>query len=80
MFIQEHACKDFRCAQKEYCISPDLLCDQVNHCSDGSDEGVSANCKSMFRLFLFIYQKFLSQAFPYKQVLNQIYLPVKYRG
>lgn len=45
-FISEHACKDFRCAQVEYCISPDLLCDQVNHCSDGSDEGVSANCKS----------------------------------
>lgn len=44
--ILEHACKDFRCAQKEYCISPDLLCDQVNHCSDGSDEGVAANCKS----------------------------------
>lgn len=46
LFLSEHACKDFRCAQKEYCISPDLLCDQVNHCSDGSDEGVQANCKS----------------------------------
>ena len=42
----EHACRDFRCHAKEFCIHPDLLCDGVNHCSDASDESTAANCQS----------------------------------
>lgn len=41
----EHTCKDFRCTTKEFCIHPDLLCDKVNHCEDGSDETFGALCE-----------------------------------
>jgi Low-density lipoprotein receptor domain class A len=43
----EHSCKDFRCATKEFCIHPDLLCDSVNHCEDGSDEAYGALCEGL---------------------------------
>ncbi|PSN49499.1 hypothetical protein C0J52_14272, partial [Blattella germanica] len=33
----EHACEDFRC-NREFCIHNDLVCDEVNHCGDSSDE------------------------------------------
>ncbi|KAK7790341.1 hypothetical protein R5R35_003689 [Gryllus longicercus] len=42
--VAEHACEDFRC-ERDYCIATDLVCDDVNHCGDGSDEaGVLATC------------------------------------
>lgn len=37
------ACEDFRC-NREFCIHSDLICDDVNHCGDGSDELSSARC------------------------------------
>lgn len=42
----KHACRDFRCQGNGFCIHPELLCDGVNHCSDGSDESVNAKCQS----------------------------------
>ncbi|XP_050336411.1 uncharacterized protein LOC126763176 [Bactrocera neohumeralis] len=36
----KHTCNDFTCAAREFCISPDLLCDGINHCGDNSDESV----------------------------------------
>lgn len=44
-FVSEHSCKDFRCTTKEFCIHPDLLCDNVNHCEDGSDEAIGTVCE-----------------------------------
>jgi hypothetical protein len=43
--FEEHSCKDFRCAAKEHCISKDLLCDNVAHCEDGSDEAIGTLCE-----------------------------------
>ncbi|XP_021914200.1 uncharacterized protein LOC110827133 isoform X2 [Zootermopsis nevadensis] len=40
---KKHACEDFRC-DREFCIHTDLVCDEVNHCGDGSDELSSAVC------------------------------------
>ncbi|XP_014278213.1 uncharacterized protein loaf [Halyomorpha halys] len=40
----KHACKEFRCTLKEFCIASDLVCDGVNHCADGSDELLSSQC------------------------------------
>jgi len=40
----ESFCRDFRCAQKDFCISTDLLCDGVNHCGDNTDESTSSLC------------------------------------
>ena len=42
--IAESFCRDFRCAQKDFCISTDLLCDGVNHCGDNTDESTSSLC------------------------------------
>ncbi|KAJ8884706.1 hypothetical protein PR048_016564 [Dryococelus australis] len=39
----EHACEDFRC-NSEFCIDTDLVCDEVNHCGDNSDEAGSVIC------------------------------------
>lgn len=44
-FVTEHSCKDFRCAEKDFCINPDLLCDKINHCDDGSDESLGIVCE-----------------------------------
>ncbi|XP_063230746.1 uncharacterized protein LOC134535523 isoform X2 [Bacillus rossius redtenbacheri] len=41
----EHACEDFRC-NSEFCIDTDLVCDQVDHCGDNSDEAGSVICSS----------------------------------
>lgn len=46
--MPEHACKDFRCNTREFCIHPDLVCDGVNHCGDGSDEVTSTICQSEY--------------------------------
>ncbi|XP_051174513.1 uncharacterized protein LOC127290152 [Leptopilina boulardi] len=40
----KHACKDFRCTTKEFCIDTDLVCDGIRHCEDGSDEAASNLC------------------------------------
>ncbi|OXU27374.1 hypothetical protein TSAR_013816 [Trichomalopsis sarcophagae] len=40
----KHACKDFRCTLKEFCIDNDLVCDGISHCEDGSDEATSTVC------------------------------------
>lgn len=50
----EHSCKDFRCTTKEFCISPDLVCDNVNHCEDGSDEAIGTLCEGKFNLLFFV--------------------------
>lgn len=42
----KHACKDFTCTLREFCIHPDLLCDGVNHCGDGSDESKGMLCEN----------------------------------
>lgn len=42
----KHACKDFRCYMQEFCIATDLVCDQIDHCGDGSDEFVGPHCVS----------------------------------
>nr|XP_034831783.1 uncharacterized protein LOC117988686 [Maniola hyperantus] len=45
---QEHGCKEFRCKQREFCVSADLMCDGVDHCADGSDEDTAALCPGEF--------------------------------
>jgi hypothetical protein len=45
----EHTCEDFRC-NREICIHTDLVCDEVNHCGDGSDELSSAVCTREYNL------------------------------
>ncbi|KAK6623240.1 hypothetical protein RUM43_009092 [Polyplax serrata] len=39
----KHECRDFRCHQKEFCVHPELMCDGISHCADGSDES-TAKC------------------------------------
>lgn len=60
----KHACRDFRCQSNGYCISPELLCDGINHCGDNSDESANAKCQSeyewMITLILWINQLFMS--------------------
>lgn len=41
----KHACTEFRCNLREFCIATDLVCDGTNHCADGSDESSSTLCK-----------------------------------
>ncbi|KAJ2944441.1 hypothetical protein O0L34_g3779 [Tuta absoluta] len=41
---REHGCKEFRCKQREFCVSSDLACDGVDHCADGSDEDTASLC------------------------------------
>lgn len=53
MYFIEHGCKDFRCRDREFCISADLICDGVDHCDDGSDETSSNLCQSK-SVFIFI--------------------------
>ncbi|XP_066262555.1 neuropilin and tolloid-like protein 2 isoform X1 [Euwallacea similis] len=40
----KHACTEFRCNLREFCIADDLVCDGINHCADGSDE--SSKCQN----------------------------------
>ncbi|XP_055381657.1 uncharacterized protein LOC129612169 [Condylostylus longicornis] len=42
----KHSCKDFRCEYRDFCIHPDLVCDNVNHCGDNSDESASNLCQN----------------------------------
>ncbi|KAL5290227.1 hypothetical protein ACFFRR_009892 [Megaselia abdita] len=41
-----HACKDYQCNLRDFCIHQDLLCDGVNHCGDNSDESSNNFCQS----------------------------------
>ncbi|KAF9408447.1 hypothetical protein HW555_011882, partial [Spodoptera exigua] len=43
----KHGCKEFRCKQREFCVSADLTCDGVDHCADGSDEDTATLCPVM---------------------------------
>ncbi|KAG7311881.1 hypothetical protein JYU34_002966 [Plutella xylostella] len=40
----KHGCKQFRCKQREFCVSAELTCDGVDHCADGSDEDTATLC------------------------------------
>ncbi|XP_050306924.1 uncharacterized protein LOC126743748 isoform X2 [Anthonomus grandis grandis] len=42
----KHACTEFRCNLREFCISTDLVCDGINHCADGSDESSNNLCQN----------------------------------
>ncbi|KAH1024069.1 hypothetical protein HUJ05_003629 [Dendroctonus ponderosae] len=42
----KHACTEFRCNLREFCISTDLVCDKINHCADGSDESSNNLCQN----------------------------------
>lgn len=42
----KHACTEFRCNLREFCIANDLICDNINHCADGSDEVASTLCQN----------------------------------
>ena len=53
IFAAELVCRDFRCAQKDFCISTDLLCDGVNHCGDNSDETTTSLCAGEFNCNVF---------------------------
>lgn len=48
LFDEDHACKELRCLSSEFCISTDLMCDNVNHCGDGSDESSHLCCTQPF--------------------------------
>nr|XP_022918973.1 uncharacterized protein LOC111427861 [Onthophagus taurus] len=43
---QKHACTEFRCTPSDFCIATDLVCDNINHCGDGSDESSSNLCQN----------------------------------
>ncbi|XP_031625352.1 uncharacterized protein LOC116342025 [Contarinia nasturtii] len=42
----KHVCQTFLCASRELCIHPDLVCDEINHCGDNSDENHCQNNKA----------------------------------
>ncbi|CAH0558313.1 unnamed protein product [Brassicogethes aeneus] len=43
----KHACTEFRCNLRDFCIATDLVCDGINHCADGSDESsVNSLCQN----------------------------------
>lgn len=45
LIVSEHACTEFRCNLREFCIATDLVCDGIDHCADGSDESL---CQSKY--------------------------------
>lgn len=47
--IVDHQCKELRCLSSEFCISMDLMCDNVNHCADGTDESSHLCCMYFHR-------------------------------
>lgn len=47
--VSEHACTEFRCNLREFCIATDLVCDGIDHCADGSDESL---CQSRHQALL----------------------------
>nr|CAH7745367.1 unnamed protein product [Callosobruchus chinensis] len=42
----KHACTEFRCTLREFCIATELVCDGINHCADGSDESSTTLCQN----------------------------------
>lgn len=67
---QEHSCKDFRCKEKDFCINPDLLCDRINHCEDGSDEEFGKLCEGE-RFFSKYFNHFSMSFTPQHQLMTQ---------
>lgn len=46
--LADHQCKELRCLSSEFCISMDLMCDNVNHCADGTDESSHLCCTYLY--------------------------------
>ncbi|XP_056646634.1 uncharacterized protein LOC130451561 isoform X1 [Diorhabda sublineata] len=42
----KHACTEYRCNLREFCIATELVCDGINHCADGSDETSTNLCQN----------------------------------
>ncbi|XP_025422543.1 uncharacterized protein LOC112692184 isoform X2 [Sipha flava] len=40
-----HNCREFKCQTLSHCISNDLVCDNINHCPDGTDEMTTPTCQ-----------------------------------
>ncbi|XP_022180063.1 uncharacterized protein LOC111040449, partial [Myzus persicae] len=47
-----HNCREFKCQTMSQCISNDLVCDNINHCPDGTDEATTPTCQGASSLTL----------------------------
>lgn len=43
--VPVHNCREFKCQTMAHCISNDLVCDNINHCPDGTDEATTPTCQ-----------------------------------
>ncbi|XP_025195968.1 uncharacterized protein LOC112595095 isoform X1 [Melanaphis sacchari] len=51
-FVPVHNCREFKCQTMSQCISNDLVCDNINHCPDGTDEATTPTCQGASSLTL----------------------------